>query len=296
MVYRPPRLWGVLTGLALSGWAFALAAVLATRAATWPVSLSAFLAYTGAGIATAIAVLLLYWSYACFNLHYIIGRDALTIVWGASRRIIPLREIQRLVPGYSLSAPKVRGINWPGLHIGHASVASIGNTSFYSTHRSADDLLYIITSRGSYAVATDNLSEMARDIQLRQRLAVNQPARPRLRSGMAASQPIWKDLRAWSMLLSATVLSIALAAYLFLIYPDLPQTLTLPFERVTGATHVGTKEDLLKLPMVALAVLLINVAVAFISYRQERGIAYLFLAAALGTQVVLWVSAGLAVV
>ncbi|HEY8489807.1 MAG TPA: PH domain-containing protein, partial [Dehalococcoidia bacterium] len=152
MVYKPPRNPGLLTGALLTLWPLALGGLLLLRGLSTEVSLTAFLYYVGAGALLAVALLFGYWTYACASLRYSLDRNALAIQWGVTRLLVPLDEIQRLIPGGRLSSPTVRGINWPGHHVGRARVERLGEVLFYSTHRTRDQILYVQTAGRTYGI------------------------------------------------------------------------------------------------------------------------------------------------
>lgn len=295
MIYRPPRQRGFAVGAGLTLWALLLASLLLTRAATWPVSLPSFLAYAGGAALLALAALFAYWTYACLWLHYVIDRDAFTMHWGGLRRVVPLAHIQRLVPGYSLPPPRIRGLNWWGHHVGQGQVDPIGQTLFYSTHHSLEELLYIITDDGNYGVSAHNIGWLIREVQLRQSLGPLREVTAAASGGSLWGHPFWHDRHAQVMALTALALNIGLFAFLFSVYPGLPEKLSLAFPQPLDGERLGPKGDVLQIPLVGLAVLGINVVLASLMHWREQALARLLYAATIATQMMLWVAAGIAV-
>ena len=70
MVYRPAYVRGTITGAALVATATILAALLVAFAVSWEISTAKFLAFVGAFVLLALALLFAYWSYACFTMRY----------------------------------------------------------------------------------------------------------------------------------------------------------------------------------------------------------------------------------
>ena len=106
-------------------------------ALTHDVALGIISLYVVASVFFFMGLLFAYWTYSLGTLRYTLDRNALTITWGDIRQMVPLSQIERLVPGRELPNPHVAGVSWLGHHVGHANVeGGIGDTLFYSTHRS----------------------------------------------------------------------------------------------------------------------------------------------------------------
>jgi len=288
MEFRPSRTVGSLVGGALAAWCAVLAAALVVRGLMLEVELSVIPLYVAATVFALLALLFAYWTYSLGTLRYTIDRNALTITWGDIRQMVPLSQIERLVPGRELPNPHVAGVSWLGHHVGRAEVeGGIGDTLFYSTHRSPEDLLYIVTPAQSYAISVHDEVAFAEAVQGHQRLgslvAVAQ-APDRL---YLAAQPFWDDRVAQLLAVAAAATFFAMFAYVFREYPRLPESIALSFPHLDGVTRVGSKSELLKLPMTGVGVLLVNVALGFIAHAWERMVGYLLLAATIAAEGIL---------
>ncbi len=292
MEFRPPRAIGTLVGGGIAAWCFALCFALVARGITYDVSLGIVALYVAATVFFAIGVLFVYWTYSLGTLRYALDRNALTITWGDIRQQIPISQIERLVPGRELDAPHVAGVNWVGHHVGRAEVeGGIGDTLFYSTHRTSQDLLYVVTASQSYAISVEDEVAFAEAVQAQQRagslVAVTQgPDRLYL-----AAQPFWEDRTAQTLALVAFAMFFAMFAYVYQQYPDLPQSIQLSFPQLNGVTRVGDKSELLKIPTAGIIILLVNLAMGFAAHAWERMVGYVLLLAAIGAQVMLLVAA-----
>jgi hypothetical protein len=206
--------------------------------------------------------------------------------------MVPMSQIERLVPGRELTNPHVAGVSWLGHHIGHADVeGGIGNTLFYSTHRSPADLLYVVTPGQSYALSLDDEVAFAEAVQATQRLGslVSVPQAPdRL---YLAAQPFWEDRAAQGLALAAFATFFAMFAFVYQQYPGLPGTIPLSFPQLNGVTRVASKSELLKLPLTGIGLLLINLAVGFAAHSWERMVGYVLLVAAIGAEGILLAAA-----
>jgi hypothetical protein len=288
MEFRPPRALGSLVGAALSIWCFVLAAALVVRGLNSDVSLSVVALYALAMLFTGMGVLFAYWTYSLGTLRYALDRNTLTITWGDIRQVVPISQIERLVPGRELPNPHIAGVSWLGHHVGQSHIeGGVGETLFYSTHRSPDDLLYVVTPTQSYAISVEDEVAFAEAVQNQQRLGslVAAPQAPeRL---YLAAQPFWEDRNALILSMAAFATFFAMFAYVFQQYPGLPNSIALSFPELNGVTRVGSKDELLKLPAAGVALLLMNLAIGFVAHSWERMVGYVLLVATVCAQAML---------
>jgi hypothetical protein len=292
MEFRPPRAVGTVVGCALAVWCFGVALALVVRGVTQDVSLGIISLYVVASIFFLLGLLFTYWTYSLGTLRYALDRNALTITWGDIRQMVPMSQIERLVPGRELPNPHVAGVSWLGHHIGHANVeGGIGETLFYSTHRSQADLLYIVTANQSYAVSVDDEVAFAEALQAQQRIGslVAVPQSPeRL---YLAAQPFWEDRTAQMLAFAAFATFFAMFGFVYQQYPGLPNSIALSFPHLNGVTRVASKTELLKLPMTGVGLLLVNLALGFVAHSWERMVGYVLLLAAIGAEGILLAAA-----
>lgn len=292
MEFKPPRAIGSLVGGGLAAWCFALTVALVSRGLMQDVSLGVISLYVVATIFFLLGLLFAYWTYSLAALRYVLDRNALTIVWGDIRQLVPMSQIERLVPGRELENPQVAGVSWMGHHVGRATVeGGIGDTLFYSTHRSPEDLLYVVTAEQSYAVSVEDEVAFAEAVQAQQRLGslVAVPQTPdRL---YLAAQPFWEDRIAQTLALAAAAVFFAMFAYVYQQYPGLSQSIELSFPQLDGVTRVGSKSELLKLPITGVGLLAVNLAVGFVAHSWERMVGYVLLLAAIGAEGILLAAA-----
>ena len=292
MEFRPPRAVGSLFGGAVALWCFVVALALIIRGVTQDVSLGVISLYVVASIFFFMGLLFAYWTYSLGTMRYALDRNVLTITWGDIRQMVPMAQIERLVPGRELPNPHVAGVSWVGHHVGRTTVdGGIGDTLFYSTHRSPEDLLYIVTPQQSYAISVEDEVAFAEAVQAQQRLGslVAVPQAPdRL---YLASQPFWEDRAAQGLALAAFGMFFAMFAYIYREYPSLPQSIALTFPQLNGVTRVGAKSELLKLPTTGVALLMINLGLGFVAHSWERMVGYVLLLAAVGAQAILLAAA-----
>jgi hypothetical protein len=80
-------------------------------------------------------------------------------------------------------------------------------------------------------------------------------------------------------------------AYVYQQYPGLPQSIPLEFPQLNGVTRVGDKDELLRIPMTGIGILLLNLGLGFIAHAWERMVGYVLLIAAIVAQLALLAAA-----
>ena len=283
MNYQPPRALGLLVGGTFTLWALSIAALLINFATASDFEFSAVLAITGAIAAAALASLFGYWTYALATMNYALDRNGLVIQWGVTRQVVPLGDIERLVPGTSVGLPSVKGVSWLGYHIGRATIERIGDVLFYTTHQNAEQVLYVMTSERNYAISVEDPAGFARQVQIRQDLGPTARVTHHAQRFGSAAQAFWYDPIGRILVATALFATFLMWALVSLRYPDLPAALELHFPAAedTGLVDVRTKDSILQLPQIATLILGINLVVGFFLHTWERVAGYvLFLAAA----------------
>ena len=146
---HPPRWLGLLVGCSLTAWCFTLTGLLLWRGLSQAVDLPAVGEYVAATFFFGLGLLFGYWTYCLFTLRYHLDRNGLTIRWGDIHQLIPIDRIQKLIPGRELPPPRVSGVSWLGHHVGRGTVEDLGEVMFYATHRTHEELLYVVTTGGT---------------------------------------------------------------------------------------------------------------------------------------------------
>ena len=292
MDFRPPRTVGSLVGGGIAAWCFIVTLALVVRGVTQDVALGVIALYAVASVFFLLGLLFAYWTYSLSTLRYTLDRNALTITWGDIRQMVPVSQIERLVPGRELQNPHIAGVSWLGHHVGHATIeGGVGETLFYSTHRSPQDLLYVVTPNQSYALSLEDEVVFAEAVQQQQRLGslVAVPQAPdRL---YLAAQPFWEDRTAQVLAAAAFATFFLMLGYVYRQYPGLPPSIALSFPQLNGVTRVASKSELLKLPMTGVGLLLLNLGLGFVAHSWERMVGYVLLLAAISAEGILLAAA-----
>lgn len=292
-IERPQRTLGTVVAAVPAAIAAALAFALIAKAATWPVSLTQFIAISGAIALIVVAFVFAFWAFACYTLHYVVDRTGLTIVWGTLKHFIPMERIESLSVGRGEDRPELHGLSWPGLSVGRGRVAG-KDVLFYSTHRSPEDILYVRTSAATYAVSPLDPPRFIAEVERFKEAA--QPGREEsVQRDMIGGHPIWADRVAQWLALAAVLINLALWGYVFAVYPDLSPQITIEFPPLGEITDIHSRNELLKIPAAALAVLAINLIAGLAFQWRERAATYLLLSSSVFLQLLFWVSTGIAI-
>ena len=282
MFYQPSRALGLLVGTLLLAWALAISVLLLNWAFASELGLEAWAAYVGATVAAGFAALIGYWVYGLATLTYAVDRNGLVITWAATRQIIPLDAIERLVPGTAVGVPGVRGVSWLGYHVGRADIDRVGEVLFYSTHQRPEEVLYVMTSERNYAISVDDPAGFAREIQVRQELGPTAEVLHHVERDVASFEALWTDHLAQTLVALCVVTGLAIWAVLAARYPDLPAQLELTFPPLDRPLVFETipKTQLLDIPRVATTLLVVNLALGWLLHAWERTAGYVMWAAA----------------
>ncbi len=219
------------------------------------------------------------------------------IHWATTRQVIPLGAIERLVPGRSLDAsPRVRGVSWPGCHVGRADLDRIGEVLVYSTHQSPEQVLYVMTSERTYAISVDDPARFAEEVQQRQELGPTAEVSHHVERWGVAALALWHDRHAQALFALALAAGIAMWAQVAIRYPDLPATLELAFPPPTRSPlmTVVERDAILELPRVATALLAVNLALGALAHGWSRAAGYVLFVAAAAAQLAFLVAFAIA--
>jgi len=291
IVFRPLTQPATLMAAGAAGIALLLALALIWRGLADGVTFAAFLSYLVAATLLGVAAVAGYWAVALANLRYEIVDGALIIVWGLTRQVVPLANIERLVRGRALGLPRVTGLELPGwpCHVGRAVVLRLGEVLLYSTHRTPADILYVVTSQQVYGISPADQRGFIQAIQAAVASvdAIYDVRQEVLRVGPAA-WPLWTDHFALLTLAVGSVLALAAAGVIFARYTALPAEVVLSFPEPGS---LGGKRALLGIPVAALTVLLLNSGAGVLLHRALRPVAYTLLLSAVFVEALLLVAA-----
>jgi len=290
-VFRPGNSAGSAFGGAIVAVSLLLGAGLLYRGFTLDVGIQQMLPLFAGGFFLCLCLLYAYWTWSITSLRYIVDRNALDICWGGIHQIIPLANIERLVPGEETDNPQIEGINWVGHHVGRAEVEQIGDVIFYSAHRTPGEVLYVQTPTEIYGISVPDPVFFAQTVQSNQSRGPLVEQRQAVHRWGPSAQSFWSDRAA---IVLALLMIVAFGAVLDM-YPGLSQSVPLRFPSLGGVVRVTDKGELLDIPRSAFGFLALDLVLAIFLHSWERMVGYVLLLAGIGVQVMLLVAAIVAV-
>ena len=285
--FRPPRALGVIVGGAFTVWVAFIALVAGVLAGGAAVEPTTFLAWVVVALFAGVALLFGWWTLGVARLAYQIDDDALRIRWAGGEVIVPVVDIQRVVPGRTVGEESVKGLNWWGCHIGRGVASSLGPTLFFATHNRPEDNVFVVTPGRTYGLTVPDQVAFAEACS--RRLIVGfEPGEPQRAEPRGFSVlPLWRDRDVWFVFSLVLVALGVLGGYLFTQYPDLPALIQIDFPRSTGIVRVGDRSELLRIGAVGGGIVAVNLALGFILHARERAAGLWLLTSAALIQAVL---------
>jgi hypothetical protein len=238
----------------------------------------------------ASILILLYIGYrtlGAFTLEYWVDRDAVTLVWGPTRQIVPVGEIQRvLVGGQEYRMPRFQPWHWPCPDRRRVACDGLGVVNSYAT-RPLDRQLVLVTAAESYGLSPADPKGFVSALQERYALGVARPLQTALRRPPVWTWPLWRD-RVALFLIGAGLLGVLLIfGALCFRYPALSSDLPLHFDASGIPDRIVPKSGLFVLPMIGLIAWSFNLVAGIWLYRRvQQGAAYLLWGGAVIVQMV----------
>jgi hypothetical protein len=294
-VFRPSSSFGTLWGSGITLACLGVGLGLIYKALQMDVRFAQLFPFIGGAFALGLGAIYGYWTWGCSSISYIVDRNALSIRWGGVRQIVPLSNIERLIPGSAEESPSIAGVNWPGHHIGVASAEELGEVLFYSGHRGPEEVLYVQTADGTYGISVPDHVAFAQAVQTNQARGPMFEQRQAVHRWGIAAQTFWMDPHARLMGLALVIAFFAVLGYVLEIYPGLAQQVPLRFPSLGGIVRVSDKSDLLDIPRSAVGFLAINLVLAVLLHTWERMVSYVLLLSGIAIQVMLLIAAVVAV-
>lgn len=287
----PDRWYGLLAMLGLAGLAALAVRIVLNR----PVDGLSFLL---ALLALACLLVMAYIGYrtvGAFTLQYWIDRDAVTLVWGPTRQIVPIGQVQRIVVGNG-GHPRSRPApwHWPCpdrrrilCQVPHgARDEGLSVVNSYATRPLAEQLL-LVTADESYGVSPANPQAFLEALQARYALGVARPLNAELVRPPLWTWPLWRDRTALALIGIGLLGVLVMFGALCFRYPLLSSDLPLHFDASGMPDRIVPKSGLFILPIIGLIAWGFNTIAGIWLYRRvQQGAAYLLWGGALAVQAV----------
>ncbi|MBL8046175.1 MAG: hypothetical protein JNL09_06525 [Anaerolineales bacterium] len=294
---NPPKTRGLAFGLgalvvalALSGLAFYNLRTLAPTFGTF-----VWLCVALVSVPTTLWV-----GYRCWGLltaRYVFSAQALTVIWGERREVIPLADIEYVHPATEYAGElKPRGLNWPGSFVSRVAHPELGAVEFLATSAEKADLVMVAYSGGWLALSPANPADFLQTFEAHRNPQNGETPETEFESDDEAEAPpapveaasvlpdlwqwpLWQDRLALTLIAVSGLAWLVQAGYVFFLLPQLPAEIVLRFRPDGTPFQVGAPVGLLILPAISAVAWALNTLLGMIFHRQpnERTIAYILL-------------------
>lgn len=277
----PGRWYGVLAILAIA----ALDAFIVRQLLTHSVNGLSFVLALWVLASLAIAAYVGYRTFGAFTLEYWVDRDAVTLVWGSTRQIVPITRIQRVLRA-SGSQPLhgARPWHWPCPHRRRMRVADLGIVNGYGTSPLAEQVV-LVTDDEAYGLSPADPQGFVDALQQRAALGAARLLEPELLRPPLWTWTLWRDRAALFLVLAGMLGVLVMFGVLCFRFPALSSDLPLHFDATGLPDRIAPKSELFVLPLIGLVAWSINAIAGVWLYRRvQQGTAYLLWGGALVVQ------------
>lgn len=293
MVFHPPRRLGL--ALAFGGLALLLAldagllGVLRADPLSLPAAFSLFLL-----VASLPAIAwLTYRAYGLLRSRYVISRNAIVVEWGDRRIVLPMPLLDEARLGAEVEAPVLRpsGLSLPGLAVGTAAVAGLGEVEFLAAD-GKPGLVLLRHAESWLAISPGQPQAFLEALRAFQAEGPAQEIEPESVLPAVHRWALLHDRLALGFIIAGGLSVLALVIYLAAIAAQLPAEIALHFDAAGRPDRYGPPTGLLILPAIAGLTWLVNTLAGAWLHRRpaERPAAYLLLGATLFVQGLVWVA------
>jgi hypothetical protein len=260
------------------------------------------------GLALALSLvlvgLLVYVAWCAFSMQYRLDKDNLTLKYAGVRTVIPLSSVEVVyAPGQKIDDVPVK-VRWrgmaaimPGFLVGSGTSDQLGRVAAVATVP-ADRQVFVVAGGTAFGISPQR--PLAFVDELNTRLGLEQPqAHTTIPDPESAPRPhkvlgrwltlgagLWTDRLARGLLLGGLVVCTLFFGYMSLVYNGLPNILPLHWNSQGLIDRVGDPQELLRLPVIALGIWLLNTILAAFARRYERAATIFLLAGAVAVPLV----------
>ncbi len=239
-------------------------------------------------LASLLAILYLgYRTLGAFTMHYRVDRDAVTLIWGPTRQVIPIGQIQRVQLGLGEHWHQpARAWHWPCTHRRRYRCEGLGVVNAYATRELSQQVL-LVTADENYGISPADANGFIRALQQCYALGVARPLQPELARPPLWTWRLWRDYGAL-FLIGIGLLGVLLMFGLFCFrLPVISSDVPLHFDINGLPDRIAPKIGLIALPAIGLLAWLVNLVAGTWMYRRaQRQGAYLVWGGAVVVQVI----------
>jgi hypothetical protein len=241
-----------------------------------PVGFAMFLGLLVGFVCGALAVLVLVLTIGYFRLRYRFEPAGLVITWLGRQEVIAYDKVDGIFAGQRLGqAMRVRGLNWPGFHVGVGRTRVMGFVRYFVTTGDLNEIALIVTPDVTFAVSPADAAGFRRE--LIERVEASDSVAPSFLAAEGADKATSPSPLRDVTLIATVLASIAILAlcglYISLRWASIPDVLAMQFSRDGTVLAYGQREDIFKLPGIGAAILIANLGIGLSIYARERAAA-----------------------
>ena len=244
-----------------------------------------------------LAGTLAYLAWCIFGLGYAIDTSELVISCGGVRWVVPLAAVTAVyAPGEPVNGKPVvvrlRGVasTLPGYVVGAGRSPQLGPVLSIATAPPASQV-FVRTAYATFGVSPQDPAGFVSALEQRTQSGEGireAPVSTRLLGPAAWGAPLWSGAAARWLLLAGLVLSALFFGYVSLVYGSLPPNLPLHWDAQAQVDRIGDPLELVRLPVFALLIWLVNAVLASWAAGRERALSLFLLIGGAAAQVVFW--------
>jgi hypothetical protein len=258
-----------------------------------PVGFAMFLGLLVGFVCGALAVLVVVLTVGYFRLRYRFEPAGLVITWLGRQELIGYDRVDGIFAGQRLGqAMRVRGLNWPGFHVGVGRTRVMGFVRYFVTTGDLNEIALIVTPDVTFAVSPADASGFRHE--LIDRVEASDNAAPSFLAPDSstrgpAKSPI-RDLTLASTLIASLAVLALTGLYISVRWSSIPDVLAMQFTRDGAILLYGQREDIFKLPGIGAAILIANLGIGLSIYARERAAALMLWSISVVVQVLVLVA------
>jgi hypothetical protein len=246
-----------------------------------------------AAILAALGSVLLVWSIGYRRLAYTLTDSALRIDWLGRTVIAPYAAIQGIYTGQRLEGHSTPNMpQWPGISVGNARVRGIGRLRFFATSTDQSALTFITVEHGGVIVSARDpnafRAALIERVEQSEDTGTNTSTwqqTPPTTAPWTALADVWLPVCA----LVGTLALLLVLAVIAVRFDLLPDQIVLRFDASGRPSVIGSRSDLLRLPLLGMICLVLNWVLGIWVHARERLLARVLWLGAAVVQVVLLV-------
>lgn len=256
-----------------------------------PVGFGMFLGLLVGLICGGLGLMLLVFTYGYYALRYRLDRPGLVIRWLGREEVVPFSKVDGIFAGQRLGqAMRVRGLNWPGYHVGIGRTRAMGLVRYYTTTSDLNEIALIVTPSATYAISPADASGFRRElIRWVEQSEDDLPIREEKRDAGPLTS-VLRDLWLPALVVASLALLVVSLGYVWVRWEAIPETIALTFAADGTPVQFGPREDIFRIPGIGAAILIANVGLGLALYARERAAARLLWATSVVVQMLVLVA------